>query len=478
MLIERILASAERSPEATAFIAGGTAISYRHFRALLARATVHLRQQGVARGDVVGLAMGQSPLYLIVFLALGWIGALVVPIASSLRPQDRDSLLRKFRVGALVSERLEVVPPECRLLQLQGIGARGHETMIDAGDPGFDAGTALRLALTSGTTGIPKGVLQTHASFEERVDRMHCDVTPLPRVLPPALHITIAINLAMHALCKGGAVVFPRGYANEDFFEAVRSHGVTHVALPPANLALMLGALPRDAPAFPGVSHLRLVGSTPTRAILDQARRQFSPHIYVPYGLAEVGVVAMATPSMLLDDPTSVGALEPGVRLERIEEGELRVAVPGMPEDYYGVDAGLRTRFRDGWFYPGDQGRMTPEGRLRIEGRTDHIINIGGRKVSPEYVEAILMEFAGVREAAAFPVRDGAGGTHLAVAIVPSGPLDWAALRAHAVARLHVMAPVRYLEVASLPRNAMGKLDRAGVNELETGDGPSFPGRN
>lgn len=465
MLLDRVLASVERSPEAPAFIAGGQPISYRHFRALLARTIVHLRQQGIAPGDVVGISMGQSPLYLIVFLALGWIGALVVPIAPALRPQDRDELLRKFRVSALVSERLEVVPPDCRMLQLHGIGARGDETLADSGDPGFGPGTPLRLALTTGTTGMPKGVMQTHRAFEERLDRMHCDVASLPRVLPPALHITIALNLSMHALCKGGVVVFPRSYGNEDFFEAIRSHGVTHVTLPPANLALMLVALPRDGPAFPGVSHLRLVGSTPTRAILEQARRQFSPHIYVPYGLAEVGVVAMATPAMLMDDPTSVGALEPGVRLELVEQGEIRVVVPGMPSDYYGVDAGQNTRFRDGWFHPGDRGRMTPEGRLHIEGRIDHIINTGGRKVSPEYVEAILMEFAGVREAAAFPFEDG-GDTRLAVAIVPAGALDWAALRAYAVARLHVMAPARYIEVASLPRNAMGKLDRAGVQRM------------
>ncbi len=107
---------------------------------------------------------------------------------------------------------------------------------------------------------------------------------------------------------------------------------------------------------------------------------------------------------------------------------------------------------------------MTPEGRLHIEGRIDHIINAGGRKVSPEYLEAILMEFAGVREAAAFAVEDG-GETRLGVAIIPGGDLDWAALRAYALARLDLLAPVRYVEVASLPRNAMGKLDRKMVSE-------------
>jgi acyl-coenzyme A synthetase/AMP-(fatty) acid ligase len=158
--------------------------------------------------------------------------------------------------------------------------------------------------------------------------------------------------------------------------------------------------------------------------------------------------------------------LEPGVRLELLDDGEVRVAIPGMPDDYYGPDARQRTRFRDGWFHPGDRGRWSPEGRLYIEGRIDHIINTGGRKVSPEYVEAILMEFPGVRDAAAYPIEDGAGGTLIGAAIVVDATLDREALRAHALARLHVMAPARYVEVASLPRNAMGKLERERVELL------------
>ena len=460
MLLERVLASVERSPEAPAVIVADTPVSYRHFRALIARAVAHLRQQEVKAGDVVGLSMAQSPLYLIVFLALGWIGALVVPIARALKPAERDALIRKYSVGALVTDRLEVVPAGCRLLELQSLETRGRESMVDAGDPGFGPDTPLRIALTSGTTGTPRGVLQTHAAFAARVDRLDCDAVDFPRVLPPALHITLGLNLAMHALCKGGTVVFPRGFGTAEFFDALRRHRVTHVALPPANLALMLPALPANGPAFPHVRHLRLLGSTPSRAMLAEAGAKFSPHFCMPYGLGEVGVVAMATAAMLLEDPFCVGPLAPGAQLEVLDGGEVRVSVPGMPDDYVGPDAGQRSRFRDGWFHPGDRGRIGADGRLYLEGRVDHLINLGGYKVAPEFVESVLMEFAGVREAAVFPEAGEAGATRLAAAIVPAGSLDWPGLRAHALARLHVMAPARYLEVASLPRNDLGKLDR------------------
>lgn len=471
MMLDRFLAAVERTPDAPAFFFGADrSITYRQSRALLARAIAHLREQGVKQGDTVGLALGQTPLYPIVFLALGYIGALVVPLAPNLRIPDRDELITRHGMAALVSDKLQAVPAGVRLVQIEGIGARGDETLIDSGEPGFGPDTPLRLALTTGTTGMPKAVMQTHASFVERVDRMHCDVAEQPRIIPPGLHITISINLAMHALAKGGAVVFPESYGTPDFFAAIRRHGVTHVTLPPANLALMMAALSPSRPAFSGVKHLRLVGSTPTRAILEEARRKFSPNVYVPYGLGEVGLVSMATPEMLLDDPTTVGVLEPGVRLEFVGDGEIRVHIPGQPDDYYGPDAGKHHKFRDGWFHPGDRGRMSPEGKLYIEGRIDHIINAAGLKVSPEYVEGVLMEFTGVREAAAFSVADPTGGTRLGVAIVPGGSLDWDSLRVYALQRLHAAAPARYYEVESLPRNPMGKLERDQISEARFAD--------
>lgn len=464
-MIDRFLRSVERKPDSPAFFFNNNPITYQQARAILARAVVHLRQQGVKRGDVVGMALPQTPLYPILFMALGWIGAMMVPLAPNLRKSDRDEVIRKFGIGALISMLLEAVPAGCRLIQIEAIGARGTENMDEAGERGFDVDTPLRLAVTTGTTGLPKGVVQTHAAFEERMDRMHCDVVDVPRVLPPGMHITISINLVMHALCKGGAVVIPRNHSSAGLFDAIRKFGVTHVTLPPANLALLLVDLPGTAPAFPGVKHLRLVGTTPTRQLLEMARTRFSPHVYVPYGLGEVGLVSMALPEMLISEPSSCGVLEPGVRLEMSQEGEIRVHIPGQPTDYYGPDAGLNTRFRDGWFHPGDRGRMSPDGMLYIEGRIDHIINVGGLKVSPEYSESVLMEFEGVREAAVFAVIDSSGVTRMAAAIVPSGPLNWAGLKDFASKRLQVTAPIRYLEVPDLPRNPMGKLERHLVSE-------------
>jgi acyl-coenzyme A synthetase/AMP-(fatty) acid ligase len=273
LLIERVLKSVEADPEAPAFISGDQPMSYRAFLALLSSTVRHLRGQGIAAGEPVALTMSQSPLHIITFIALAHLGALVVPASPFLRPGDRAQLLRKFGVRTAISDRAGDEVEGCRLIALSSMGARGDEVLPDAAPFAARADSPLRIALTSGTTGTPKGTLQTHARFVQRLDRMECDVVERPRVVPPDLHITTGLLQALHALCKGGAVVIPRGYDNAQFFDAVRRHRVTHVGLPPANLALMLAALPDQGPAFPSIRHLRIMGATPSAAFLEAARR-------------------------------------------------------------------------------------------------------------------------------------------------------------------------------------------------------------
>lgn len=473
LLLDRILEVAARDPQAVAFISSDAPTTYREMRALLAAAVRRLREEGIKPGDPVALTMSQSPLHTITFLALARLGALVVPVTPFLRPADRIEAFRKYAVRIAISDRSDAAPPGVPLLLLQSLSAKGDDAL---GDSGFTpaADTPLRIAMTSGTTGVPRGTLQTQGRFLQRLDRMECDVVERPRVLPPNLHITTGLMQAMHALCRGGTVVFPRGYDTEPFFDAIRRHGVTHVGLPPANLALMLEALPEDGPAFPTIRHLRIMGGTPSPEFLERTRRRFSPNIYLPYGLGEIGIVAMATPETLAREPRSAGPLLPDVRMDVLDEagrvlprgetGEIRVSFDGMATSYYGPDAGDRTRFRDGWFHPGDFGHISAQGLVFVEGRIDDIVNIGGRKVSPRFVETILEEFPGVREAAVFVDGEDPAGKRIAAAIVSSGAVDLAKLDAYARKELDVRAPARYVAVESLPRNAMGKLIRS---ELE-----------
>src|SRR4029077_8649998 len=120
-----------------------------------------------------------------------------------------------------------------------------------------------------------------------------------------------------------------------------------------------------------------------------------------------------------------------------------------------------------GWFYPGDLGTLSAEGLLAITGREQAGLNLGGDKVSPEAIEAVLSQFQGIVEAAAAAVPNTFGNNEVCALLVAREKIDEQQLRAYCEARIQrPFAPVKYVLVDKLPRNENGKLDRRRLNEL------------
>jgi acyl-coenzyme A synthetase/AMP-(fatty) acid ligase len=465
-------------------VAGGTTVRYRELVALVSNTVHALHRAGVGPGEVTGVTFHQPVLATVVLLALARLGAVSACTAPRMPPAEREAILRRFGARHEVCDGSAPAVEGVKRHVVRGIAARGSESRLDAAPFAPDSGSPLRLALTSGTTGTPKAVLQTHGSFVDRMERMQCGDMRGARVLPPPLNVTAALNMAMQALCEGGTVVFSLDDTPSGFLDTLRRERVTHVGLPPANVAVLLRELPgTGAPAFPHVTHLRLMGATPSPALLAAARARFSPDIYLPYGIAEIGVVAMATPDILERMPGASGRIAPGAAVEILDAegracppgmpGEVRLALEGMPRGYHGPDAQDRTRFRDGWFYPGDRGHVTEDGVLFIEGRADGLLNVGGRKAAPEYLERVLESYPGVTQAAVFAMAREDGATTLAAAVVGSG-LDWAALHRFTLARLSTLAPERYFAAQTLPRGELGKLARGALAATYAGAAPEL----
>ena len=123
--------------------------------------------------------------------------------------------------------------------------------------------------------------------------------------------------------------------------------------------------------------------------------------------------------------------------------------------------------FRDGYFYSGDIGHVTPDGLLVITGREKTALNIGGDTVSPELVEEIIMSFPGVREAGVFATNNDLGIAELSALIVTASPIDETALRKHCARSLPPSCvPVRFIDVDALPRGGQGKLERHRFPEI------------
>jgi len=120
--------------------------------------------------------------------------------------------------------------------------------------------------------------------------------------------------------------------------------------------------------------------------------------------------------------------------------------------------------FRDGWFFPGDLGRLTTDGMLVIVGRQNVILNFGGEKINPESIEAVLNRFGGIMDSAAFGIRNDLGIEEIWAAFVSREPIEESLLRHHCAQVLTPAAvPKRFIRVEKLPHNEAGKLDRLRV---------------
>jgi acyl-CoA synthetase (AMP-forming)/AMP-acid ligase II len=181
--------------------------------------------------------------------------------------------------------------------------------------------------------------------------------------------------------------------------------------------------------------------------------------------------VAFGPASVIESVPGAVGVIQSGVTVEAIDksgqvlaplqDGVLRVRTNYMVSEYVGDPEATQTFFRDGYFYPGDIGHITPEGLLVITGREKTAINVGGDTISPERVENVIAAFPNVGEAGVFATENALGIVELSALIVTRSPVDESLLRDHCAGRLSPSCvPVKFITVEALPRGGQGKLER------------------
>jgi acyl-coenzyme A synthetase/AMP-(fatty) acid ligase len=484
-LLDRIRRTAEANPAAPAFIFQGGILTRGQVLALYHETTRLLRERGIRAGDAVGLSMARWPMHCVALLALARLGAVSIPLAPSLSVAEKAAVISRFGMRAIVTNWDLAGVSVPITVKLDTLSVRENAPEPDVGGFVPDEHTPFRVALTSGTTGERKGILHTHGTFADRIDKTLHECDESTRLLPPDLHITVGMVFAIGVLARGGTVVFDKTFHADDIANTIRLYGVTHCLMAPASISRFAAAIPARGMAFPSMRHLRIVGAMPSASQLETLRTRFSPNIYVPYGLTELGVVSLATPETLAAAPARAGRISPWARVEVVDAagrpqppgatGEIRVAMEGMPGGYHGesgAESGA-SRFRQGWFHPGDIGRVSAEGLLFIEGRTDDVVNIGGHKFSLASVDGLVAEHPGVGKAVAFMLEEEGADPSLGVAIVMRDGANVADVLRHCRERFESTVPVRLFPVAGIAHDDMGKVNRGVARALALGRGAS-----
>ncbi len=172
----------------------------------------------------------------------------------------------------------------------------------------------------------------------------------------------------------------------------------------PIQLKVLLDTLPDDFLPLRGVS-LTVSGGHTSRAVRERARLKLTNNISLFYGTIESGMIA-CLPGSVRGDDTDVGWVFPWIEVAIVDDahnplpygklGRIRARGTGIIDGYLDDDEANATYFRDGWFYPGDVGSLTVDGRLRVEGRAHEVINFGGAKFMMHFVEGAILACPGV----------------------------------------------------------------------------------
>lgn len=332
-----------------------------------------------------------------------------------------------------------------------------------------------QIALTSGSTGTAKGVAFSHKALGERTarysysrgprfarcERLFCDL---------GLATSPGFGYARLMLSRGGTIYF-LGPEPADILQVLDLHKIQGMATSPYGLGEFLKFFEADSGFETPFEFIICQGAMLSQELSRRARARMCQNLYSSYGSTEAGTVAFGPVSSFVKMPGAVGFIEPGVTVEPIDQensvlppmhdGELRIRTEHMAEGYVGDADNTKRYFRDGYFYSGDIGRVTPDGLLVITGRAKTALNIGGDTVSPELVEGVITSFKGIREAGVFAANNDLGIAELCALIVTTSPIDEAALRKYCAGRLPPSCvPVRFISVESLPRGGQGKLER------------------
>ncbi|SEH71351.1 Acyl-CoA synthetase (AMP-forming)/AMP-acid ligase II [Mycolicibacterium rutilum] len=430
-----------------------------------------LADRGVSAGDRVAVMSSNRPEFVIALQAIWRLGAAAVLMSPAWKRAEAEHAISVTRPTHAVGDH----PVLAELMPMLSL-----DDPITPTDRTHDAPRADADALfvfSSGTTGMPKAVRHTHASFAVAVRhwRAALHLTPADRmqIMTPPSHILGLLNIVM-ALDTGTWIRLHRRFDIDLMLRHIESDRIT-IEMAVAPIALALAGHPDlESHDLSSLRYIMWCATPVTESVAETVAARTGVTWVTAYGASELPVIACND----LDGKhlDTVGKAVPGVsvRVVSLEDGrvlgagdvgEIQVRSDSVMAGYL-PESATPGAFQDGWYRTGDVGTLDAAGWLRITDRSKEMIKVRGFQVAPAEIEAVLHGHPAVDDCAVFGVPDPVNGEAIIAAVTTNAPVTADELVELVGVRLaSYKRPAQVAFVPEIPRLPSGKVLRRVLKE-------------
>lgn len=347
--------------------------------------------------------------------------------------------------------------------------------LITNADPGelipvFKSDWVASIMYTSGTTGKPKGVLQTFGNhfYSAVSSALNLGLSPADKWLcvAPIFHIS-GFSIIMRGLIYGMTVRLVEKFRVEEIERILANETVTIMSVVPFMLKKLIQQQNKTNTHYNSAFRCMLLGGgTIDRETLEICLQRSIPVVQC-YGMTETcsQIVALRSADALLK-LGSVGQPLFSTQLKLSKDGEILLKTPALTPGYLNLPDKLPSKMIDGWYRTGDIGHLDKEGYLYIDGRADEMLISGGENIFPQEVEQVYQRYPQINEVAVVGQNDSVWGQVPVAFVVSDRRLSTTKLMNYGYEHLaRYKVPQQYIFVSELPKNASGKIRRFMLRE-------------